>query len=53
MTSSLKNLAIELVNELKSHTDAKSRLYYLEQLKELLLNRDKQIIDKRFICFEM
>jgi len=41
---SLRNLAIELVNEAKSHTDGKSRLYYLEQLKEILLNRDRHLI---------
>ena len=37
---SLKILAIELVNESKSHSDGKSRLYYLEQLKEILDSYD-------------
>lgn len=44
---SLRNLAIELINEAKSCTEAKKRLYYLEQLREVLINRDRLIITNR------
>jgi hypothetical protein len=42
--SNLVDLAIELINEAKTAQDNKSKIYYLEQVKEILLYRDSSIL---------
>lgn len=44
MSSSLVDLTIELLNEAKVCSDAKRKLYYLEQIKEIVLFRDVSIL---------
>ena len=38
-TSSLLDLAVDLLNEAKNARDSKSKLFYLEQIREILLHR--------------
>lgn len=42
--SSLLELAIDLINDAKGGKDAQSKLYLLEQVKEIVFHRDKSIL---------
>ena len=42
--SSLLDLAIDLINDAKGSKDAKSKLYMLEQVKEIVMFRDKSVL---------
>ena len=41
---SLLDLAIEKINEAKNTRDAQSKLFLLEQVKEIIFHRDKSIL---------
>lgn len=42
--TNLVDLAVELINDAKMSKDAKTKLYYLEQVKEIVLFRDTSIL---------
>lgn len=42
--TNLVDLAVELINDAKTSKDVKSKLYYLEQVKEIVLFRDTSIL---------
>lgn len=41
MSSHLRHLVVDLINDVKSTSDAQSKLYLLEQVREICLHRDK------------
>jgi hypothetical protein len=43
-SSSLLDLAVDLINDAKSAKDAKQKIYLLEQVKEIVLHRDKSLL---------
>jgi hypothetical protein len=45
MTNLLKDKAIDLIRDIQEATESKKKIFYLAQLKEILLHRDKSIID--------
>lgn len=40
----LQDLAIDLINDVKNTKDAQSRLYLLEQVREIVIHRDKSVL---------
>jgi hypothetical protein len=44
MSSHLRHLVVDLINDVKSSSDAQSKLYLLEQVREICLHRDKSAL---------
>jgi hypothetical protein len=44
--SSLLDLAVDLINDAKGATDGKRKIYLLEQVKEIVLHRDKSLLSQ-------
>lgn len=44
MSSHLRHLVVDLINDVKSTSDAQSKLYLLEQIREICLHRDKSAL---------